>query len=77
MNRLFLLHTRHAGAPAVKGALGRRQASSRISMLGNFSFQYANLLRSRTVITVLRSSRTLMLGWSSFSDFFRRAMGSV
>ena len=48
--------------------------SSRISRPGNFSFQYANLLESRTVITVRRSRRTLMLGCSSFSDFFLRAM---
>jgi len=36
--------------------------SSRISNAGNFSFQYANLLESRTVMTVRRSRRTLMLG---------------
>ena len=43
-------------------------------MAGNFSFQYANLERSRTVMTVRRSNRTLMFGCNSFSAFFLRAM---
>ena len=48
--------------------------SSKISRPGNFSFQYANLLWSRTVITVRRSKRTLMLGCNSFAAFFLLAI---
>jgi len=46
------------------------QDSSRISSLGYFSLQKSNLLGSRTVITVLPSSLTLMFGCSSLIFFF-------